>query len=263
MAIQIQKRRDISLNWFTVNPLLADGEEGIEKDTGFSKIGNGIDRWNSLPYSGDSRFYTKSEIDILLTTVSGIDISSHSGLTGLLNDDHAQYILSNGDRQLSGDWDYGSASISGTGNFYGNGATLSNIGYVENGDIYFYDSTRNKHLGAGIIQIGCSRNSVNTTNQYLRTYDSVSMGISSISLPFNSTLVGMVMSGQVNTQLWTAQVRKNNSSTILDSLSIVNSYENNAWDKNTDFSTGDIIQVYLSGTNISYPHVMLFFRRRK
>lgn len=139
----------------------------------------------------------------------------------------------------------------------------SNVGYVEDGDIYFYDSTRDKDLGAGIIQIGCGRNSKNTTNQYLRMYDSVAMNLSGITLPFDSTLVGMTMAEQDNTQSWTAQVRKNDSDIIIDSLSIVNSYENHTWNKNTDLYAGDRIQVYITGTNIKYPQVMLYFRRRK
>ena len=43
-------RRDISTNWTTTNPILADGEQGYEKDTGKMKIGNGITNWNLLPY---------------------------------------------------------------------------------------------------------------------------------------------------------------------------------------------------------------------
>jgi len=206
---------------------------------------------------------TKGYVDTWLTTVSGNIIKSHGELTGLSNDDHAQYIKKDGTRQLSSDWNYGNSSISGTGNFYGNGSTLSNVGYVENGDIYFYDSTRNKDLGVGIIQIGCGRNSMNTTNQYIRMYDSIVMNLSGVTLPFDSTLVGMTMSEQVNTQSWTAQVRKNDSDTVLDSLSIVNAYENHTWNKNTDFVAGDRVQVYLNGTNIKYPQVMLYFRRKK
>jgi hypothetical protein len=206
---------------------------------------------------------TKGYVDTWLTTVSGNIIKSHGELTGLSNDDHTQYIKKDGTRQLSSDWNYGNSSISGTGNFYGNGSTLSNVGYVENGDIYFYDSTRNKDLGVGIIQIGCGRNSMNTTNQYIRMYDSIVMNLSGVTLPFDSTLVGMTMSEQVNTQSWTAQVRKNDSDTVLDSLSIVNAYENHTWNKNTDFVAGDRVQVYLNGTNIKYPQVMLYFRRKK
>ena len=50
MATRIQLRRDTLLNWSTVNPILAEGEIGIETDTDKLKIGNGIDAWNILNY---------------------------------------------------------------------------------------------------------------------------------------------------------------------------------------------------------------------
>ena len=50
MATRIQKRRDIAAAWTAANPVLAQGEEGIELDTGKEKIGNGTTAWNSLPY---------------------------------------------------------------------------------------------------------------------------------------------------------------------------------------------------------------------
>lgn len=50
MASIIQIRRDLAANWTSVNPVLADGEFGFEKDTGSLKIGNGTDDWNTLPY---------------------------------------------------------------------------------------------------------------------------------------------------------------------------------------------------------------------
>lgn len=40
----------ISTLWETQNPILQRGEIGIEQDTEKFKIGNGLDRWNSLPY---------------------------------------------------------------------------------------------------------------------------------------------------------------------------------------------------------------------
>jgi hypothetical protein len=49
MAIKIQLRRDLAANWTNNNPLLLNGEVGIETDTLKIKIGNGINRWNSLP----------------------------------------------------------------------------------------------------------------------------------------------------------------------------------------------------------------------
>jgi hypothetical protein len=50
MAIQIQYRRGDTTEWTSVNPILAEGEPGYEKDTGKFKVGNGVDYWNDLPY---------------------------------------------------------------------------------------------------------------------------------------------------------------------------------------------------------------------
>jgi hypothetical protein len=50
MSISIQLRRDTSANWVSVNPVLAQGEVGVETDTGNAKIGNGTTYWNSLAY---------------------------------------------------------------------------------------------------------------------------------------------------------------------------------------------------------------------
>jgi hypothetical protein len=206
--------------------------------------------------------YTKAEVDALITTISG-QLDDHSELNGLGNDDHLQYLRTDGTRQLSGDWNYGSANISGTGSFFGNGATLSGVAYVDGDDVYFYDTTRDKDLGVAIIEVGCGRSSANTTNQYLRTFNGTPMNLAGIALPVDATLIGMSASGGSNTQTWTAQVGKNDVATALDSITVTNSYENHSWDNDVDFSAGDRIQVYLNGINISYPQVRLYFRRTK
>ena len=139
----------------------------------------------------------------------------------------------------------------------------SDKSFIDGDDVYFYDETRNKTLGVSVIKIGGGRDHSNTTNQYLRTYDGQPFNQSGISLPFDSTIVGITMSCSVNTQSWTAQVRRNGVATVLDSLSINNTYQNYDWSRNVDFSAGDRIQIYLSGTNISYPLVEVYFRRRK
>lgn len=48
---QIQLRRDTLENWQTTNPVLAEGEIGIETDTNRIKIGNGTDEYKNLNYS--------------------------------------------------------------------------------------------------------------------------------------------------------------------------------------------------------------------
>jgi hypothetical protein len=44
-------RRGLSAHWRTQNPTLADGEPGVERDTGRLKIGDGVTPWNDLAYS--------------------------------------------------------------------------------------------------------------------------------------------------------------------------------------------------------------------
>src|ERR1700722_9439808 len=50
MSQTIQFRRDLSANWTSLNPEMAQGEIGLETDTGKIKIGDGLTAWNSLAY---------------------------------------------------------------------------------------------------------------------------------------------------------------------------------------------------------------------
>ena len=52
MADRIQLRRDTAVHWAAVNPILADGEIGLEQDTGQFKLGNGASAYAALPYGG-------------------------------------------------------------------------------------------------------------------------------------------------------------------------------------------------------------------
>ena len=51
MAVQIQLRNDTEANWTSANPILAQGEMGIESDTGKIKLGDGATNWNGLSYA--------------------------------------------------------------------------------------------------------------------------------------------------------------------------------------------------------------------
>lgn len=50
MAVQIQLRNDTAANWTAANPILAQGEMGLETDTRLFKIGDGIKTWSLLAY---------------------------------------------------------------------------------------------------------------------------------------------------------------------------------------------------------------------
>lgn len=81
MASQIQLRRDTAANWQSVNPTLAQGEIGIETDTGKIKIGTGLAAWNSLSYFvGNIAGTTLDSIgDVTITSVQNGDFLRYNG----------------------------------------------------------------------------------------------------------------------------------------------------------------------------------------
>lgn len=94
MAVQIQLRRDTAANWTSNNPILAQGEIGIETDTKKKKIGDGVTSWTSLSYEshtqlGDVGTNTHAQIDSHISNVNNPhsvtanqvlpDQSGHSG----------------------------------------------------------------------------------------------------------------------------------------------------------------------------------------
>jgi hypothetical protein len=50
MPSKIQLRRGLAADWTSANPVLSQGEMGLELDTKLSKVGNGIANWTALPY---------------------------------------------------------------------------------------------------------------------------------------------------------------------------------------------------------------------
>ena len=54
MANRIQLRRDTAANWTRVNPVLEDGEPGLEIDTNRVKYGDGNTVWTALAYAATS-----------------------------------------------------------------------------------------------------------------------------------------------------------------------------------------------------------------
>ena len=76
MATQIQVRRDTAANWTLSNPILAQGEQGLETDTGKVKFGDGTSTWSALPYSGSGVLTLDAVTDNGSTTTNGITIGS-------------------------------------------------------------------------------------------------------------------------------------------------------------------------------------------
>jgi hypothetical protein len=58
--VKFQFRKDTLLNWSTSNPTLLAGEPAFESDTNSFKIGDGITKWNSLPYIQSPLVFSKN-----------------------------------------------------------------------------------------------------------------------------------------------------------------------------------------------------------
>lgn len=52
MPVRLILRNGTASQWTTSNPVLAEGEMGVETDTNKFKIGDGAIAWNALPYGG-------------------------------------------------------------------------------------------------------------------------------------------------------------------------------------------------------------------
>lgn len=76
ILLQIRIRRDTSANWTSQNPILGSGELGLDTTLNILKVGDGTTAWSTLP-----------------AVVGGSGgASDHGTLTGLLDDDHPQYL---------------------------------------------------------------------------------------------------------------------------------------------------------------------------
>ena len=68
VKVTLQVRHDTSENWLTRNPVLAEGEYGLETNTYLIKIGDGVRDWEHLPYLNRlDATYFKKETDGSLT----------------------------------------------------------------------------------------------------------------------------------------------------------------------------------------------------
>ena len=141
MANRIQLRRDTTLNWANVNPILSDGEMGYDINTNEIRIGDGSTNWNGLSgnviggggggggaSTGDVTFnginiigddnlrfqpnatITDGYIDVYLTTGPDIHIDSNGGNLILGKDSSANVrIAGDGNVQIRAQ-DLGSTS---------------------------------------------------------------------------------------------------------------------------------------------------------
>jgi hypothetical protein len=73
VAVKLQFRRDTAANWESENPILSEGELGLDLTNERFKIGDGVTAWNSLD---NAQYTNKAETFLATTTLVGSDGSS-------------------------------------------------------------------------------------------------------------------------------------------------------------------------------------------
>jgi hypothetical protein len=71
--------------WAELNPVLEIGSEGIESDTGLTKVGDGVSRWTDLPYPGTrvKGIQTFSTLDRPSASAEGVGAAYYDTTLGL------------------------------------------------------------------------------------------------------------------------------------------------------------------------------------
>ena len=95
VKVTLQIRHDEAADWTTRNPILAQGEYGLETDTFLIKVGDGVTEWHDLPYLNklDSTYF-KTMTDGSLTfsdsfaqTINNIIINAGGSAHLVISDD--------------------------------------------------------------------------------------------------------------------------------------------------------------------------------
>ena len=164
--ITFQYRRDTSSKWAYNNPILSEGELGIETDTRNIKIGNGITPWSGMTYGGF----------IGNTGITGGNIKSLTGDKDIIVTD------TSGDLQI---WYKGIGDVTGSGNITAskNGQVVT-LGYngSPNPFLKSYTSDENITIGHNLV-----------LNNIVK-YSSVSIGnnANTLQASHNSVAIGSI-----------------------------------------------------------------------
>ena len=76
---QLQLRRGTAALWVAANPLLAQGELGLETDTNLIKIGDGVTYWNSLGYSL-AGVKTAAQLNSILAGTNSVSVTASQAI---------------------------------------------------------------------------------------------------------------------------------------------------------------------------------------
>jgi hypothetical protein len=121
-----------------------------------------------------------------------------------------------------------------------------------------------------LITFSASRNNANVNSVYLRAEDGTPTNLAKFPVLYDSTIVGLAASCSTAANAWTAEIRNNAASSIA-TISLTNvQVQKQDTTLSVNVNAGEWLSIYLdknpggggSGTNISYPKVTAFLKRR-
>ena len=136
--------------------------------------------------------------------------------------------------------------------------------FVSNDDgiLYIYDGTRSKWLSVDRTMVGWGRNSNNTSNEYLRQFNGALSNQNGWRMVRNGTITAISAQSDID-QTWTFEVRKNDATTVIASITMTGIQGNHNNTLNVDINEGDFIQAYCNGTSVDYPETLIEIAWRK
>lgn len=175
----IKLRRDTSANWATANPILAQGEPGLDTTVNAVKYGDGVTRWNSLAFAEVD--FTSIPSDMLPADDAVYDLGSPSKRWGSL------YVSGNtiylGDTVLSSDAGFlavdGNAVVTNDNVMTDRGSDTSNWNLITQMGFY----TVNRTSWSGVIGAPLDSQVFKGTLQVTYTTNGADTALTQIFLP--------------------------------------------------------------------------------
>ncbi|CAL2105162.1 conserved hypothetical protein [Tenacibaculum sp. 190524A02b] len=240
---------------------LADGigiirVEGTEPDINFNDTDGGFNTF-TFENNGQPRFAfgRRNTDNFYITRNSGgswfdqtFNITRNDGFVGINTDSPQAYIDINSNTNVPLRLRPNTSTPTGTNN--------GEFFVANNGLLHAFDATRSKWLSVDRFNVFWGRNSNNTTNQYLRQINGAQSNNTGWRMIRNGTITAISVQGNIN-QTYTVEIRKNDTATVITSITVTNSQGNHDTTINIDFNEGDFLQCYLNGTSIDYPQVMV------
>lgn len=190
-----------------------------------------------------------------------------AGLVG----DMATIALLEKNEVVTGDWEFQGPATTAPSLYLTDKAaaattnlgTSSQIGMeVINNVLAIHDKSRTRFLSVHRMNLSfVGRDNNNNANEYARFGGGFTSNQSSARLINNMTLIGMSI--QTNgAETWTARVRKNGVATNLASLAATAQAGVQDATLNVDFTAGDKIEVFIDGSSVDRPVIILEFAQR-